>query len=134
MRALLVLAALATAPVALQAQMSHGDHAQHQMGAVTLDAELAEHFKGITLTDAQKAKLMEIKKKHHDAMDAIKKSKDVKDPAVKAELKQHMDAEHAEFKAVIGDANYAIFEKNMKAHHQEEGLTSPKMVTAPKKP
>lgn len=134
MRALFLVAALAAAPVALQAQMSHGDHAQHQMGATTLDAELAEHFKGITLTDAQKAKLMEIKKKHHDAMDAIKKAKDAKDPAVKAELKQHMDAEHAEFKTVIGDANYAIFEANMKSHHQGESITHPKMITAPKKP
>lgn len=107
---------LALAAPAVQAQ-SH----DHPAAKPALDAELTEHFKGITLTDAQAKQVMEIKAKHHKAMDEIKKNAaDANAPAVKAELQKHMDAEHAEFMALLTADQKKVFMENMKAHHKAE--------------
>lgn len=115
---------LAVAAPALHAQQAAtGDHGSHHapQGKPKLDAEMAEHFKGITLTDEQVQKLADIKAKHHKAMDALKKdAKDPNDPALKATLQKHMDAEHAEFKALLTPEQVKVFEENMKAHHAAE--------------
>lgn len=98
------------------------DHAAHEQHAKpALDAELAEHFKGIHLTDEQVRKIVESKAKHHKAMDALKKdTKDPNDAALKAALQKHMDAEHAEFKALLTPEQHKVFEENMKGHHKAE--------------
>jgi Spy/CpxP family protein refolding chaperone len=120
--AALLLAIGATGATAQAAAASdHGSH--HAQGRPKLDAEMAEHFKGITLTDEQVQKLTEIKAKHHKAMDALKKdAKDPADPALKANLQKHMDTEHAEFKALLTPEQVKVFEENMKAHHKAEGM------------
>ena len=110
---------LALAAPAVQAQAQAHDHHQAKPA---LDAELTEHFKGITLTDAQVKQVMEIKAKHHKAMDEIKKNAaDANAPAVKAELQKHMDAEHAEFMALLTAEQKKVFMENMKAHHKADG-------------
>jgi Spy/CpxP family protein refolding chaperone len=121
-QATLLLALVAPAAAAQAAASS--DHSSHhaQSQAPKLDAELAEHFKGITLTAEQVKQVIEIKAKHHKAMDALKKdAKDPNDPALKASLQKHMDAEHAEFKALLTPEQAKAFEANMKAHHAAEG-------------
>ena len=121
--AALLLAFTAPAADAQAAKPAPADHGSHQSHArPKLDAEMAEHFKGITLTDEQVQKLTELKAKHHKAMDALRKeSRDPADPALKAGLQMHMDAEHAEFKTLLTPEQVKVFEENMKAHHRAEG-------------
>jgi hypothetical protein len=120
-RTALLLALAAPALAAQQAgEMDHSAHAQH-MAKPKLDDELAQHFKGITLSDAQVKHVTEIKAKHHKAMDALKKdAKDPEAPALKAALRQHMDAEHAEFLAMLSPEQRKTFAENMTAHHKAE--------------
>lgn len=146
-RLALLLAVVAVAP-SLSAQAApaakpaedHSAHAQHaQHAKPALDAELAQHFKGIDLSDAQVKDVMAIKAKHHKAMDALKKdAKDPNDAALKAALQKHMDAEHAEFKAMLTPAQHKVFEENMKGHHKAEGekhdMRHDAKHEAPKKP
>jgi hypothetical protein len=110
----LALALALIAPV-LPAQQAaaHDQHAKP-----TLDAELAEHFKGIPLTEAQVRQVTEIKAKHHRAMDELRKNPGGRDSvAVRAEIQKHMDAEHAEFAALLTPEQKHTFEMNMRAHH-----------------
>lgn len=118
-RTALLLVLTAPALAAQQAgEMDHSAHAQH-MAKPKLDDELAQHFKGITLTDAQVKQVTEIKAKHHKAMDALKKdAKDPDAPALKLDLQQHMDAEHAEFLAMLTPGQRKVFAENMKEHHK----------------
>lgn len=113
----LLLALAVTAPVlSAQQTMTHDQHAQH--GKPALDAELAEHFKGIALTDAQVRQVTEIKAKHHKAIDALKANPAGRDSvALAAEVQQHMAAEHAEFMALLTPEQKKVFEENMKGHH-----------------
>lgn len=117
----LLLALTAPALGAQQAgEMDHSAHAQH-MAKPKLDDELTQHFKGITLTEAQVKQVTEIKAKHHKAMDALKKeAKDPEAPALKLALQKHMDAEHAEFLALLTPEQRATFAENMKEHHKAE--------------
>lgn len=141
-RTLAVLAIGIAAPAlgAQEAKKPATDHAAHDQHAKpALDAELAEHFKGIQLTDAQVKQIVESKAKHHKAMDALKKdAKDPNDPALKAALQKHMDAEHAEFKALLTADQHKVFEENMKGHHKAEGAEKHEMKHGakpePKKP
>jgi uncharacterized protein (DUF1501 family) len=72
----------------------------------------------IALTEAQIRLVTEIKAKHHTAMDELRRAASDKDaPALKAELQKHMDAEHAEFMALLTEAQRKVFAENMKAHH-----------------
>jgi Spy/CpxP family protein refolding chaperone len=106
--------ALAISAPALSAQAAGHDH--HAKPA--LDAELSEHFKGITLTDAQVRQVTEIKAKHHKAMDALRANAAGRDSvALHAEIRKHMDAEHAEFMALLTPEQKKQFEENMKGHH-----------------
>ena len=83
--------------------------------------QLAEHFAGLTLTTEQKDKLAAAHKKHHDAMDKIKKT--VKDEAdAKAQIKGQQDAEHAEFHEILTAEQYAVFEKNMAKMEEHEKM------------
>lgn len=139
-RAALLVAVVAVAPAlsaqAAQAAKPADDHASHgQHAKPALDAELAQHFKGIELSDAQVKEVMATKAKHHKAMDALKKdAKDPNDAALKAALQKHMDAEHAEFKAMLTPAQHKVFEENMKGHHKAEGEKHDMKHDSPKKP
>ncbi|MDH5233890.1 MAG: hypothetical protein OEW77_02955 [Gemmatimonadota bacterium] len=119
---------LALAAPALAAQQSKPPAAAHEHAAAPkLDAELAEHFKGIHLTDAQVAQVTAIKAKHHAEMDKIHQAaKSEDDPALKAALQKHMDAAHAEFKAMLTPEQYTAFEANMKARHAMEAKAGEK--------
>lgn len=100
--------------------MSHGDHAMHA-APVALDAELADHFKGIALTEAQTRQVIAIKTRVHAAMDSLKRAAtDQNDPALKAALARHMEQEHAEFKALLTAEQRTVFDENMRAHHAAE--------------
>ena len=133
---------LVVAAPPLVAQQAAGAHTAHDMQAAPkLDAELAEHFKGITLTDAQVKQISEIKARHHKAMDALKKdAPDPEAPAFKAALGKQMDAEHAEFKALLSPEQYTVFEENMKSHHNakaagaKHGMKHDGKHEMPKKP
>jgi hypothetical protein len=103
---------------------SHDAHAMHAApdAKPKLDAELAGHFKGIELTDDQVKQVTEIKAKHHKAMDALRKdAKDPSDPALKVAIQKHMDAEHAEFLAMLSPEQRKVFAENMKGHHRTDG-------------
>ncbi len=82
-----------------------------------LSGEMADHFKGITLTPEQKAKIIEINKSRHAAMDKMSKGakpEGAKDAsAMKAAMQKEMDAEHADFKAVLTPEQYKVFVANM---------------------
>jgi Spy/CpxP family protein refolding chaperone len=137
-RTALLLAFTAPAISAQQAgEMDHSAHAQHA-AKPKLDDELAGHFKGIDLTEAQVKQVVEIKAKHHKAMDALKKeAKDPEAPELKIALQKHMDAEHAEFLALLTPEQKRVFAENMKAHHKpdEKHEQDHKMDHgAPKKP
>ena len=107
------LAAQQAAPAAQPAPAGHDHQAKP-----ALDAELAEHFKGITLTDAQVRQVTEIKAKHHAAMEAIRKNPGGRDSvAVRTDVQKHMDAEHADFMALLTAEQKKTFEMNMRGHH-----------------
>ncbi|MCE9603080.1 MAG: hypothetical protein K8S21_12825 [Gemmatimonadetes bacterium] len=109
---------LAFAAPALEAQQAGGMSHDHPAAKPALDAELAEHFKGIALTDAQIRQVTEIKAKHHAAMEELRRgAADQNAPARKAEVQKHMDAEHAEFMALLTEGQRKVFEANMKEHH-----------------
>lgn len=115
LRLALILALAAPALGAQQAGAMSHDHPAAKPG---LDAELAEHFKGITLTDVQVRQVTEIKAKHHAAMDELRRAAaDQNAPALKAEIQKHMDAEHAEFMALLTEGQRKMFAENMKSHH-----------------
>ena len=109
---------LAFAAPALGAQQAAATSHDHPAAKPALDAALAEHFKGIGLTEAQVRQVTEIKAKHHAAMDALRSgAADRNAPALKAEVQKHMDAEHAEFMALLTEGQRKMFVENMKAHH-----------------
>lgn len=110
---------IAFAAPALSAQQAGGmSHDQHHAAKPALDAELAEHFKGITLTEAQVRQVTEIKTKHHKAIEELRSAAaDKESPALKAEVQKHMDAEHAEFMALLTVEQRKVFAENMKGHH-----------------
>jgi Spy/CpxP family protein refolding chaperone len=104
---------VAAPALAAQQAMSHDQHAKP-----ALDAELTEHFKGITLTEAQVRQVSEIKAKHHKAIDALKANPAGRDAAaLDADVQKHMAAEHAEFMALLTPEQKKVFEENMKGHH-----------------
>lgn len=109
---------LAFAAPALRAQQTGAMPHDHAAAKPALDTELVEHFKGIALTDAQVRQVTEIKAKHHAAMDGLRRgAADQNAPALKAEIQKHMDAEHAEFMALLTEAQRKTFAENMKGHH-----------------
>lgn len=109
---------LAFASPALGAQQAGGMSHEHPAAKPALDAELGEHFKGIALTDVQIRQLTAIKAKHHRAMEELRHgAADQADPALKAEVQKHMDAEHDEFRSVLTEAQRKVFAENMKGHH-----------------
>ncbi len=137
--AALLLAITAPALAAQEpARPKHDSHAQTAKPA--LDAELAEHFKGIPLTDDQVKHITDIKARHHKAMDAVRKAaKDPNDEPTKVALKHHMDAEHAEFKALLAPEHAKLLEANMKSHHKadaamDHGGMKHDKAAAPRKP
>ncbi|MBK7907439.1 MAG: hypothetical protein IPJ78_12890 [Gemmatimonadetes bacterium] len=113
LRFALALALSAPALPAQQAAMSHDHQAKP-----ALDAELAEHFKGIALTDAQIRQVTEIKAKQHKLMEELQRNPGGRDSvAVRAEVQKLMDGEHAQFMALLTPEQKRIFEQNMRAHH-----------------
>lgn len=115
----------------LVAQQHTGHDAHQRDGAKpVLEGELAEHFKGIDLTEAQIRQVIEIQTHAHHAMDSLRHSgRDQNDPVLRAEIKKLMDAEHAAFKALLTPAQLQLFEANMKAHHEAEARERPVAAT-----
>jgi len=109
---------LAFAAPALQAQQAAPMSNDHPSAKPALDAELAEHFKGIALTDAQIRQVTEIKTKQHKLMEELRRNTaDQNAPAFKVELQKLMDAEHAAFLALLSEEQRKVFAENMKEHH-----------------
>ena len=110
------------------APMTH----EHPMAArPVLDAELAAHFKGITLTESQIRQVTEIKARRHDAIETLQKAApDKHDPRVKAAVQKHMDAEHGEFTALLTPEQAKTLADNMKSHHAAEDAMRPAMRPA----
>ncbi len=125
---------MAFAAPALQAQAAGAmSHDQHQAAKPALDAELAEHFKGIPLTEAQVRQVTAIKTKHHKAIEEVRRgAADQNAPALKAEVQRHMDAEHAEFMALLTVEQRKAFAENMKGHHAPAAAGEHKMPEAMK--
>jgi hypothetical protein len=110
---------------ALAAQHT-GDHGSHGAMSQALTGDLAEHFKGIGLTEAQTRQVKEIQAKAHATMDSLRHgATDPNDAALKARIARVMREEHAAFKAVLTPAQVVIFEANMKAHHEAEAKGRP---------
>jgi len=119
------LLAFAAPSASAQQAAAHDAHQGHGAKPV-LSGELAEHFKGIELTEAQTRQVIEIQRRAHHAMDSLRRSgRDQNDPALKAEIKKLMDAEHTDFKALLTPAQLQVFEANMKAHHEAEASARP---------
>lgn len=96
--------------------MSTMDHAKMdhaKMGAEGWNEHLAEHFKGVTLSADQKNRIIAANKQHHDAIAALEKAGKKDDPATKAAIQKHMDAEHADFKQILTAEQYKAFTENM---------------------
>lgn len=109
---------LAFAAPALQAQQAAPMSHDHPSAKPALDAELAEHFKGIALTEAQIRQVTEIKTKQHKLMEELRRNApDQNAPAFKVELQKLMDAEHAAFLALLTEEQRKVFAENMKEHH-----------------
>lgn len=123
--------ALLTPALAAQQSSAHDAHQSHG-AAPKLEGELAEHFKGIELTEAQIRQVIDIQSRAHRTMDSLRASgRDQNDPTLKAEIKKLMDAEHAAFKALLSAAQLQVFEANMKAHHEAEARERPTATPAP---
>ena len=115
----------------LAAQQGAG-HDAHPAPAATpgatpaLSGELAEHFEGVELTEAQIRAVIAVQSRAHHAMDSLRRSgRDQNEPAFKAEIKKLMDDEHAAFRALLTVAQVQRFEANMKAHHEAEARARP---------
>ena len=90
----------------------------HPPSTPTLDAALAEHFKGIVLTDRQIRQLTAIRAKHHPAMAARHHGgADQGDTAQTSEVQRRMAAEHEELLSVLTEAQRRVFDENMTGHH-----------------
>lgn len=109
---------LAVAAPALRAQHAGATSHDHPAAKPVLDAELSGHFKGISLSEVQVRQVIEIKAKHHKAMEELRRgASDQNAPALKAEVQKQMHAEHAEFMALLTEEQRQQFAENMKAHH-----------------
>ena len=128
--ALAAFALILSAP-ALAAQHD-GDHASHGTMMTALEGDLAEHFKGIELTPAQIQQVKAIQARAHATMDSLRRTTtNPNDTAVKAQIARVMSGEHMAFKALLTPAQAAVFEENMKAHHEAEAKERPAPAPAP---
>lgn len=119
------LLAFSSSPARGQQSSAHDAHQSHAARPV-LEGELAEHFKGIDLSETQIRQVIEIQRRAHHAVDSLRHSgRDHADPTLKAEIKRLMDAEHADFKALLSPAQLLVFEANLKAHHEAEARERP---------
>jgi membrane protein involved in colicin uptake len=114
----LALLAVMASPVLAQATAAKAE-AKAEAG---WSAELQQHFAGITLTGEQKAKIIASQKTHHAAIDKLNADNKDAAAATKAAVMAHMDAEHADFKAILSADDYKIFQANMGKILSENGM------------
>jgi hypothetical protein len=89
--------------------------------------ELEQHFAGITLTADQKSRIIAAQKQHHAAIDKLNAAST--DAAVtKKAVQAHMEAEHNDFKTIIGPEAYKTFEANMKKMMSGDGMNDMKAM------
>ncbi len=129
----LVLAGLGLALSAPGLAAQHdGDHGSHGAMREALEGDLAEHFKGIELTEAQRRQVKAIQARAHATMDSLRRAAaDPNDAALKARIARVMSEEHMAFKALLTPAQAVIFEANMKAHHDAEARERPAPAATP---
>jgi hypothetical protein len=107
----LALLAVLASPVLAQAPAAKGGAQSANIDA-GWSAELEQHFAGIKLTTEQKAKIIASQQSRHAAMDKLNAT-DKDALATKAAVHAQMDAEHADFKAILSADDYKIFQTNM---------------------
>lgn len=120
MRSILSSAAVALALVAVAAPAA----AQQAPPASEVEwkGDLPRHFEGIALTPDQKRQVVEIQKKFHARMDALRDSAKAAgaaadSPEVKQRLGGVMFEEHEAFKAILDEAGRRRFDENMAKMH-----------------
>ena len=120
----------AAAPAAAQAHAGHG--AGHgappaAQPATSWTGDLPKHFEGIALTDAQKARIVELQRDHHARMDRLRDSARAAgapttgNATLDARVEAVRTAEHAAFRALLDDAGKQRFDANMARMHAAPG-------------
>ena len=128
------LAALLVAglSVTATAQAPHaGGHAHGAPAAPgDLPGDLPAHFAGITLSSAQRTRIVAVQQRYHAQMDAMRDSARVAgQPVDQARLQALMAQEHAAFRQELTPGQQAAFDANMKSHAPAHG-TAPKAAPA----
>jgi Spy/CpxP family protein refolding chaperone len=117
---LFALPAVAAAQATSHAGTDHSGHHAAGAGVKGFEGDFAAHFKGIDLTEAQKAKMVALRDEWHAKMkvvtDEATKAGKAKDAAVTAKVDALKAQEHASFRALLTAAQQAQFDKNMKEH------------------
>ena len=120
----LALAAFAIpAAVPAQAPAKHDAHAGHAMAAQPAPAtEVPKWMQSLDMTAEQKSQIARIHGEAHAKMSAARKQwaaagkSPEKDPSLKTEMQQMMDAEHAAFRAALSPATRPAYDAALKAH------------------
>lgn len=120
---------LQPAPAVAQAHAGHGaGHAAagHAAQTVSWTGDLPRHFEGITLSEAQKARIVALQRDHHARMDRLRDSARAAgaptagNAALDARIEAVRTAEHAAFRALLDDAGRRRFDANMARMHGAE--------------
>jgi len=124
----LVALVAAAAPAAAQGHAGHaaGHGAAQpatQPAATGWTGDLPQHFEGITLTEAQKTRIVALMRDHHARMDRLRDSARAAgapttgNTALDARIDAVRTAEHAAFRALLDDAGRKRFDENMARMH-----------------
>jgi Spy/CpxP family protein refolding chaperone len=126
---LFALPVVAAAQATSHTGMDHSAHHAPGTAAKGFDGDFAAHFKGIDLTEAQKAKMVALRDEWHTKMKAVTdeatKAGKAKDPAVTAKVDALKAQEHASFRALLTPAQQGLFDKNMKEHDKMDAHKKP---------
>ena len=115
MRAIRILAAAALVLVASTAaaqggQAGNGQGGMGQGGAGRMNEML---FKGITLTDEQKAKVDTIQAKSREESRALMQAGGMQDPATREKMQANRTKQMADIRALLTAEQAVIFDKNV---------------------
>jgi len=114
---------VSAAPAAAQAHAGHGAAQPATQADTGWTGDLPKHFEGITLTAAQKARVVELMRDHHARMDRLRDSARAAgapttgNAALDAKIDAVRNAEHAAFRALLDDAGKKRFDENMARMH-----------------
>lgn len=126
MKSMRILAAMALVLVATTAQAQGGQGGGMGGGMGQGGARMNEMlFKGITLSDAQKAKVDSIQAKGRTDLQAMMQAGGMQDPANRQKMMEMRTKQNADIRAVLTTEQQVTFDKNLADMPQGRGMGGP---------